>query len=82
MTFYVLSVNFMLIYDVDVENFILFYILCPVASLQMTQKLHLLLSCLHKDLILDNDFSDQNILLLNMFSYAENLKCWQGSSNN
>lgn len=56
----------MLIYDVDVENFILFYILYPMASLQMAQKLHLLLSCLHKDLILDNDFSDQNILLLNM----------------
>lgn len=72
----------MLIYDVDVENFILFYILYPMASLQMAQKLHLLLSCLHKDLILDNDFSDQNILLLNMFSYAENLKYWQESSNN
>ena len=53
-----------------------------MASLQMAQKLHLLLSCLHKDLILDNDFSDQNILLLNMFSYAENLKYWQESSNN
>ena len=64
----------MLFYDVDVENVMLFYILCPAASLQRAQKLHLLLSCLQKDLILENDFSDQNVLLLNILSYAENLE--------